>query len=142
MLVLFAEELCQKGHQRTPSGESTQLTKQNKLIYNGTFYLMLVALALSFECSRTFENKKKLLANNFVLSFTSPSRGGGQTPVFEGGTLSPEKRFLNDFKMSFSNLSNIFLWIINNLFVTYDVFQKWFETGCFEIVLKTLENAV
>ena len=39
-------------------------------------------------------------------------------------------------KMFFSNLSNIFLWIINNLFVTYDVFHKWFETGCFEMALK------
>ena len=38
--------------------------------------------------------------------------------------------------MFFSNLSNIFLWIINNLFVTYGVFQKWFETGCFKIIRK------
>ena len=32
--------------------------------------------------------------------------------------LSPEKRFLIDFKMFFPTVSNIFLWIINNLFVT------------------------
>ncbi len=36
-------------------------------------------------------------------------------PCYED-TLSPEKRFLNEFKMFFSNHSNIFLLIISNLF--------------------------